>query len=163
MKVLADPCWSILLPSKKLLQFQQWHLFGWEVWRLTEVNLHHLMPSSVSVICFNVRYENTLFASGVLASYCAHRCSRGVETHGRRHGGPSARPESRWAPRGRFASTALRRSPPLLQEPTWTDWWARRFLVKHICSDRNLSSGIFRMFKYYKGFNNVCIIPSLIF
>lgn len=51
------------------------------------------------------------------------RCSKVAEARGQLQGGPSAPPRSQGAARGLFASTALRRNRPLLQELTWTDWW----------------------------------------
>lgn len=50
------------------------------------------------------------------------RCSKVAEARGQLQGGPNAPPRSQGATRGLFASTALRRNRPLLQELTWTDW-----------------------------------------
>lgn len=52
------------------------------------------------------------------------RCSKVVETPGQLQDGPNAHPKSQGATGGPSAPTALRRSPPLLQALTWTDWWA---------------------------------------
>lgn len=62
--------------------------------------------------------------TGVHCCYFVYlRCSRVVEAPGQLQDAPNDHPKSQGATRGPFAPTALRRNPPLLQAPTWTDWW----------------------------------------
>lgn len=65
--------------------------------------------------------------SGFLLNSCVvflyFRCFKVVELQSHLQHDQNAHPKSQEAARGPSAPTHLRRSPPLLQAPTWTDWW----------------------------------------